>query len=188
MALAAKVQLRWQRLAGENEALVAHLARVSPDQKIRELAESLTDTRAAWSRQVNVPEPNPKAIAMTRGEVESMEVKLAGLSRAFKAQWTNRNLEWRQVAGALPVGSAFLSLRGVPGGSLCSEAASGLWLAQSAMGGAGVTGAWVAGVERSEPPACIAKEVARKLGARVSLRSAFDPSHPSRMRVCDWSS
>ena len=111
MALAADVLLRWQRLAGESEALIAHLARVSEDPKVRELSGRLAEARAAWSRLVNVPEPNPKAIADARTRVEEMEVQLAGLSREFKAQRTNRSLEWRQVAAALPSGSALLCLR-----------------------------------------------------------------------------
>nr|VFK66608.1 MAG: hypothetical protein BECKUNK1418G_GA0071005_11002 [Candidatus Kentron sp. UNK]VFK72094.1 MAG: hypothetical protein BECKUNK1418H_GA0071006_10962 [Candidatus Kentron sp. UNK] len=40
-----------------------------------------------------------------------MEVQLAGRSREFKEQRTNRSLEWRQVVDALPAGSALLSLR-----------------------------------------------------------------------------
>ncbi|VFN03785.1 MAG: CHAT domain-containing protein, partial [Candidatus Kentron sp. G] len=112
VVLAADVLLRWQRLAGESEALIAHLARVSPDPKIRELAGTLAKARAEWSRQVNMPEPNPKAIAIARNKVEEQEVQLAGLSREFKDQRTNRTLEWRQVRDALPTGSALLSLRG----------------------------------------------------------------------------
>lgn len=72
---------------------------------------TLAKARAAWSRLVNLPEPNPTAIAEARVRVEEMEVELAGLSREFKEQRTHRSLEWRQVAAALPAGSALLSLR-----------------------------------------------------------------------------
>nr|VFK25579.1 MAG: CHAT domain-containing protein [Candidatus Kentron sp. LPFa]VFK35906.1 MAG: CHAT domain-containing protein [Candidatus Kentron sp. LPFa] len=111
VGLAADILLRWQRLAGEREALIAHLARVSEDPKIRELAESLAEARTAWSRLVNMPKPNPKAVAITRDKVEEMEVQLAGLSREFKEQQSNRTLEWRKVEAALPNGSVLLSLR-----------------------------------------------------------------------------
>jgi len=167
MALAANVLLRWQRLAGESEALTAHLTRVSEDPKVRELAESIAEARAKWSRQVNLPEPNPKNIAVARAEVEEMEVKLAGLSREFKDQQANRSLEWWRVASALPPGSALLSLRGVhPFDFKAAESGEPRWLALLIPAGAKDESVII--LKDLGPAAVVAKQFAR-------LRAADEP-------------
>ncbi|MBT8419426.1 MAG: CHAT domain-containing protein, partial [Gammaproteobacteria bacterium] len=111
VALAANVLLRWKRLAGEGDALIAHLARVSPDQKIQAQAVRLAQARTDYSRLVNLPQADSEAIDAARARIEEREVELAGISEEFQTERASRNMDWRQVQAALPPGSAFLSLR-----------------------------------------------------------------------------
>ena len=71
--LAADILLRWKRLAGEEEALVARLARTSRDSQVVELAGKIRAARARLSRLVNLPEPDAAAIAAWREELEGLE-------------------------------------------------------------------------------------------------------------------
>jgi len=111
LRLAANVLLRWKRLAGEAEALIARLVRTSREPRVVELAKELSERRAELSRLVNLPEPDKDAIADSRAAVERLEVELAGLSREFQIQLAKRALDWQQVRSELPRGSALLSLR-----------------------------------------------------------------------------
>ena len=110
-ALAANVFLRWKRLAGEGEGLMARIARVSTDPKVRELAGQLTRERSQLSRLVNLPQHDKDAIGAARTRVEKLEVALAGVSGAYRSHRAGRTVDWQQVRAALPTGSALLSLR-----------------------------------------------------------------------------
>ncbi|VFM96607.1 MAG: Tetratricopeptide repeat-containing protein, partial [Candidatus Kentron sp. G] len=109
--LAADVLLRWKRLAGAGEAIIARIARTSGDPKVRKLAVALAKARSQLAHQVNRPEPDPEAIANARAEVERREVELASLSGAFQRHLAERGVNWRQVQAALPEDAALLSLR-----------------------------------------------------------------------------
>nr|VFJ60188.1 MAG: Tetratricopeptide repeat-containing protein [Candidatus Kentron sp. DK]VFJ61298.1 MAG: Tetratricopeptide repeat-containing protein [Candidatus Kentron sp. DK] len=113
LELAADVLLRWKRLAGEADALVARLARVGTDPQIRELAGKLARERAELSRLMNLPEDkyDRKAVERTLAGVEELEVRLAGLSRSYQEHRARRRVDWRQVRAAMPGKSALLSLR-----------------------------------------------------------------------------
>jgi tetratricopeptide (TPR) repeat protein len=111
LSLAAEVLLRWKRLAGAAEALIARLARSSRDVQVMEIADELGEERARLSRLVNLPDPDKDAIVSAREEVERMEVALAQLSREFQAYLAGRAVDWEQVQTSLPNGSALLALR-----------------------------------------------------------------------------
>ncbi|WP_165742322.1 CHAT domain-containing tetratricopeptide repeat protein [Candidatus Thiosymbion oneisti] len=119
LGLAADVLLRWKRLAGEAEALIARLVRTSPDPQVIKLAKDLSKHRAELSRLVNLPVPEKKAAIAARktaitdaqAAVERLEVELAGLSRKFQGHLASRTVDWQQVRSELPRGSALLSLR-----------------------------------------------------------------------------
>nr|VFK14111.1 MAG: Tetratricopeptide repeat-containing protein [Candidatus Kentron sp. FM] len=109
--LAANVLLRWKRLAGAGEAVIARSARASENPEVRSIAAALAEARSQLAHQVNRPEPDPEAIANARAEVERREVELAALSGAFQRHLAERGVNWRQVQNALPEGAALLSLR-----------------------------------------------------------------------------
>ncbi len=111
LPLAADLLLRWKRLAGEEEALVACLARTSQDPRVKDLASRLAQSRTDLSRLVNLPKPDPKAITDARTALERLEVELATLNRTFGGQRAVRALDWESVRDALPRGSALLELR-----------------------------------------------------------------------------
>ncbi len=109
--LAADIILRWKRLAGEEEAVVARLARTSQDRRVVDLAQKTRVARARLSHLVNLPEPNGAAIASQRVELEGLETMLAQLSRNFRRQVASRSIKWQSVQRALTPGSALLELR-----------------------------------------------------------------------------
>ena len=111
LPLAADLMLRWKRLAGEEEALIARLARTSQDPRVKDLASRLAQARTDLSRLVNLPKPDPKAIGAARAALEGLEVDLATLNRTFGGQRAARALDWESVRDALPRGSALLDLR-----------------------------------------------------------------------------
>jgi len=111
LPLAADLLLRWKRLAGEEEAQVARLARTSQDPQVKDLASRLAESRADLTRLVHLQKPDPKAIPESRAELERLEVELATLSRTFADQRAARSLDWKSVRDALPPGSALLELR-----------------------------------------------------------------------------
>ncbi len=111
LPLAADILLRWKRLAGEADALVARLARTSQDPRVRDLASRLAQSRTDLSRLVNLPKPAPKAIAEARAGLERLEVELATLERTFGSQRAARGLAWESIRDALPQSSALLELR-----------------------------------------------------------------------------
>ena len=111
LPLAADLMLRWKRLAGEEEALIARLARTSQDPRVKDLARRLAQARTDLSRLVNLPKPDPQAIREARAALEGLEVDLATLNRTFGGQRAARALDWESVRDALPRGSALLELR-----------------------------------------------------------------------------
>ncbi len=119
LRLAADVLLRWKRLAGEAEALIARLVRTIRDPQVVKLAKELSEHRAELSRLVNLPVPEKKAaiaarkkaIAAARSEVERLEVELAELNPEFQIHLANRAVGWKQVRSELPRNSALFSLR-----------------------------------------------------------------------------
>nr|VFK28271.1 MAG: Tetratricopeptide (TPR) repeat [Candidatus Kentron sp. MB] len=111
--LAANVLLRWKRLAGEGEAVMARIARASDDPKVRELAGQLAKERSQLSRLVHRPQSqyDKAAVDAARNRVERLEVELAEASGAYQSYRASRSVNWQQVRDALPTGSALLSLR-----------------------------------------------------------------------------
>lgn len=110
--LAADVVLHWKRLAGENEAIVARFTRANNDDpKVQKLAAVLAETHARLSRQVNLPQSDPKAIADLQERLGTVEVELAGQSREFQDHFKVRDVDWKEVRSMLPPSSALLSLR-----------------------------------------------------------------------------
>jgi hypothetical protein len=94
-----------------SQPLIARLARTSEDPRVKDLAGRLAQSRTDLSRLVNLPKPDPKAIADERAGLERLEVELATLNRAFGGQRAARALDWESVRDALPRGSALLELR-----------------------------------------------------------------------------
>ncbi len=111
LRLAADVLLRWKRLAGEAEALIAWVVRTSRDPGVVKIAKELSGRRAELSRLVNLPEPDKEAITTTRAAVERLEVELADRSRKYRDHRVSRTVDWKQVRSQLPQDSALLSLR-----------------------------------------------------------------------------
>ena len=111
LPLAADLMLRWKRLAGEEEALIARLARTSQDPRVKDLASRLAQARTDLSRLVNLPKPDPQAIRAARTALEGLEVDLETLNRTFGDQRAARALDWESVRKALPRDSALLELR-----------------------------------------------------------------------------
>nr|VFJ68570.1 MAG: Tetratricopeptide repeat-containing protein [Candidatus Kentron sp. DK] len=109
--LAADVLLGWRRLGGEGEALDARLANTSDKPEVRQLAGELAKSRARLSQLMNASHPNRAAIDEEEKRLGESEVKLAGLSRAYRAHREARQVRWRAVQNRLPVGSALLALR-----------------------------------------------------------------------------
>nr|VFK32528.1 MAG: Tetratricopeptide repeat-containing protein [Candidatus Kentron sp. MB]VFK75964.1 MAG: Tetratricopeptide repeat-containing protein [Candidatus Kentron sp. MB] len=111
--LAANVLLRWKRLAGEGEAVMARIARASDDPKVRELAGQLARERSQLSRLVHRPQSqyDKAAVDAARDRVEKREVQLAEASGAYQSYRASRSVNWQQVRDALPTGSALISLR-----------------------------------------------------------------------------
>jgi tetratricopeptide (TPR) repeat protein len=110
LPVAADLLLRWKRLAGEEDAVIARVARTSQDPRVKDLAGRLAQSRTALSRLVNMPKSDPKAIAESRAGLERLEVELAILNRIFGDQRV-RAIDWKAVRDALPRGSALLELR-----------------------------------------------------------------------------
>jgi len=130
LPLAADLLLRWKRLASEQEALVARLARLSLDPRVRKLADRLAQSHTDLSRLINLPKPDPKAITESRATLEGLEVELATLNRTFGDQRAARALDWKMVRKALPRGSALLELRACrPADFKTGEWADPRWLA-----------------------------------------------------------
>ncbi|AUB83301.1 CHAT domain-containing tetratricopeptide repeat protein [Candidatus Thiodictyon syntrophicum] len=111
LPLAADILLRWKRLAGDEEAVIARLTRTSRDPRVMDLGGRLRQARSELSRLVNLPKPDPKVTAAELAELERLETELAGLSRRFRGQVAGRSVEWESVQAALPRGAALLELR-----------------------------------------------------------------------------
>jgi CHAT domain-containing protein/tetratricopeptide (TPR) repeat protein len=118
--LATNVLLRWKRLAADEEAVVARLARTSQDPRVVELAEQIRASRRELSRLVHLPRTDRSEdareflnaeLAAERERLGALEVKLATLSRTFRGQQAARGVEWEAVQAALPPESALLELR-----------------------------------------------------------------------------
>nr|VFK78295.1 MAG: Tetratricopeptide repeat-containing protein [Candidatus Kentron sp. SD] len=113
--LAADVLLGWQHLAGAGEALDARIARESDDPQVREVAEDLAASRARLSHLMNLPRPDPAAIAKGITEEQerlgALEVRLAGFSKEYRKHLEARQVSWQAVRERLPAGSALLLLR-----------------------------------------------------------------------------
>ena len=118
--LAADVLLRWKRLAADEEAVIARLARTSRDPRVVKLAEHIRASRRGLSRLVHLPRAElteaaraalNSVLAAERRRLGALEAKLARLSRSFRGQQAARGVEWEAVQAALPPGSALLELR-----------------------------------------------------------------------------
>nr|VFJ50282.1 MAG: Tetratricopeptide repeat-containing protein [Candidatus Kentron sp. DK] len=109
--LAADVLLGWRHVGSEGEALDAQLANTSDDPKVRALAGELAKSRARLSHLMNAPHPDRLAIDEEAGRLGEREVKLAGLSLAYRGHLEARRVDWRAVQNQLPAGSALVALR-----------------------------------------------------------------------------
>ena len=95
--LAADVLLRWKRLAGTEDAVIARLARTSRDPRVLDLAGQVRDARSALTGLANGPRPDPPVLAAGLRGLEDLEVKLATVSRRFRGQLAGRSVEWEAV-------------------------------------------------------------------------------------------
>jgi CHAT domain-containing protein/Tfp pilus assembly protein PilF len=109
--LAADVLLRWKRLAGEEEATIARLARTSQDPRVLDLAGRIGQARSAFSRLANRADADPAERATQLAELGRWETELATLSRRFRGRLAGRDLEWERVQSELPRGAALVELR-----------------------------------------------------------------------------
>jgi CHAT domain-containing protein len=116
--LAADILLRWKRLAGEQEAVLARLARTSGDPQIRDLARQVQQARSDYSRLVTLPDAKPEQLSARKqardqslAELDRLEVALRTRIRTFANQAASEAATWQAVRQALPRNAALLDLR-----------------------------------------------------------------------------
>ncbi len=200
--LAADVLLRWKRLAADEEAVIARLARTSQDERVVKLAEQIRAARARLSRLEHLPleAGDAEAVAARVAELDAehgalgrLEVRLARLSRSFRGQQARRGVEWESVQAALPRGAALLELRAFrPVDFKTGDRGAAHWLAMllpaqpTAADGSGLPRFWDLGpVADTETGLAALRRLEAALARAEADAEAADPetqAEPTRLR------